>query len=69
MTAALILAESPRMRYVTGALLYFAQGVPYGLMSIAIPAWLASQGVGAGAIGSYLAVITLPWAFKLVTAR
>ena len=29
--------------------------------------WLASQGVGAGDIGSYLAVIVLPWAFKLIT--
>jgi PAT family beta-lactamase induction signal transducer AmpG len=47
--------------------MYFAQGIPYGLLSISIPVWLASQGVGAGQIGSFLAVITLPWAFKLVT--
>ena len=67
MTATLILADSPRMRYLTGALMYFAQGIPYGLLAIAIPAWLASEGVGAGDIGSYLAVIVLPWAFKLVT--
>ncbi len=67
MTATLILAESPRMRYLTGALMYFAQGIPYGLLAIASPAWLASKDVGAGAIGSYLAVIVLPWAFKLVT--
>ena len=67
MTATLILADSARMRYLTGALMYFAQGIPYGLLAIAIPAWLASQDVGAGAIGSYLAVIVLPWAFKLVT--
>lgn len=67
MGATLALAESPRMRYLTGALMYFAQGIPYGLLAISIPAWLASQGVGAGAIGSYLAVIVLPWAFKLVT--
>jgi PAT family beta-lactamase induction signal transducer AmpG len=47
--------------------MYFAQGIPQGLLAIAIPVWLASQGVGAGDIGSYLAVIVLPWAFKLVT--
>jgi len=47
--------------------MYFAQGIPQGLLSIAIPAWLASQGVGAAEIASYLAVIVLPWAFKLVT--
>jgi hypothetical protein len=34
--------------------MYFAQGIPQGLLSIAIPVWLASQGVGAGDIGSYL---------------
>jgi PAT family beta-lactamase induction signal transducer AmpG len=28
---------------------------------------MASEGVGAPAIGSYLAIIALPWAFKLVT--
>jgi PAT family beta-lactamase induction signal transducer AmpG len=48
-------------------MMYFAQGIPYGLLGITIPAWLASQGVGAADIGSYLAVIILPWAFKLVT--
>ena len=63
----LILSESPRVRYVTGAMMYFAQGIPAGLLSIAIPAWLATQGVSAGDIASYLAVIVLPWAFKLVT--
>jgi PAT family beta-lactamase induction signal transducer AmpG len=47
--------------------MYFAQGIPQGLLAISIPVWLASQGVSAGDIGSYLAVIVLPWAFKLVT--
>lgn len=61
------LANSTRVRYATGSIMYFAQGVPMGLLSIAIPVWLASQGVSAGDIGSYLAVIVLPWAFKLVT--
>lgn len=67
MTAKLILENSARMRFATGAMMYFAQGIPSGLLSIAIPAWLASQGVSAGQIGSYLAVIVLPWVFKLVT--
>ena len=61
------LANSTRVRYTTGSIMYFAQGIPQGLLSIAIPVWLASQGVSAGDIGSYLAVIVLPWAFKLVT--
>jgi PAT family beta-lactamase induction signal transducer AmpG len=67
MAIKLILADSSRARYATGAVMYFAQGIPYGLMSIAIPAWLASQGIGAGQIASYLAVIILPWAFKLLS--
>jgi len=60
------LANSSRVRYATGAIMYFAQGIPQGLLGIAIPAWLASQGIDASEIASYLAVITLPWAFKLL---
>lgn len=67
MSATVVLAERSSVRYATGSFLYFAQGIPQGLLSIAIPAWLAAQGVGAGEIASYLAVIVLPWAFKLVT--
>ena len=66
MTINWVLAESARMRYAAGASMYFAQGIPYGLMNIAIPAWLASQGVEAERIASFLAVIILPWAFKLL---
>ena len=67
MAANLVLANSSRLRYATGAMMYFAQGIPYGLLGITIPAWLAAQGVSAADIGSYLAVIVLPWAFKLIT--
>jgi len=67
MAKSFILADSPRVRYATGAMMYFAQGIPAGLLGITIPAWLASEGVSAGDIGSYLAVIVLPWAFKLVS--
>ena len=67
MTTSFILSDSPRVRFATGAMMYFAQGIPQGLLAIAIPAWLASKGVSAADIGSYLAVIVLPWAFKLVT--
>ncbi|MFT5140306.1 MAG: PAT family beta-lactamase induction signal transducer AmpG [Lysobacterales bacterium] len=67
MAATFILNDSSRARYATGAMMYFAQGIPQGLMAITIPAWLASQGVSASDIASYLAVIILPWVFKLVT--
>lgn len=67
MATAFVLSRSPRLRYATGAMMYFAQGIPQGLLAIAIPAWLVTQDVGPAQIGSYLAVIALPWAFKLVT--
>jgi len=67
MTVRFVLENNSGIRYATGAVMYFAQGIPYGLISIAIPAWLASQGIGAAQIASYLAMIALPWAFKLVT--
>ena len=63
----LILEHSKRARFVVCGTLYFAQGIPRGLLSIALPAWLAAQGLGASEIASYLAVIILPWAFKLIT--
>ena len=67
MAGSFTLSDSPRARYATGSIMYFSQGIPQGLLAIALPAWLASQGVSAADIGTYLAVIVLPWAFKLVT--
>ena len=67
MTINWVLAESSRMRYAAGSSMYFAQGIPYGLMNIAVPAWLASQGVSAAEIATLLAVVILPWAFKLLS--
>jgi len=62
MNTRFLLSQSARLRYATGTMMYFAQGIPQGLLHIAMPAWLASQGVSAGRIASYLAVIILPWA-------
>jgi len=67
MAGTFILSDSSRVRYSTGSFMYFAQGIPQGLLGIALPAWLASQGASAADIANYLAIITLPWAFKLVT--
>lgn len=66
MNSNIYLATSARARFATGMMMYFAQGIPDGLLAIALPAWLAAQGADAGEIGSLLAVIYLPWAFKLV---
>ena len=67
MTNKFVLTDSSLARYVTGAMMYFAQGIPAGLLGVAIPAWMANAGVDAGDIASYFAVIVLPWAFKLIS--
>lgn len=46
-------------------LLYVAQGLPFGLFQVAIPAWLAQNGASAGAIGAVLAMVMLPWSLKV----
>ena len=61
------MSQSARTRFGVATLLYFAQGIPKGLLQVAMPAWLASQGLSAYAIASYLSLVILPWVFKLFT--
>lgn len=60
------LAESRVLRFASFAIYYIAQGLPIGLLSIALPAWLSEQGVAASDIAYFVAISGLPWAFKLV---
>jgi hypothetical protein len=53
MNTRILLSQSARLRYATGTMMYFAQGIPQGLLHIAMPAWLASQGVSAGLCGTW----------------
>jgi MFS transporter, PAT family, beta-lactamase induction signal transducer AmpG len=62
----LYLSRSTAARLVGFSICYLAQGVPVGLLSIALPAWLAARGVGAGQIATLIAVTSLPWALKLI---
>lgn len=62
----LVLSEHRKLRFVTLFLLYVAQGIPFGLIDYGLPAWLAQNGASAAAIGGVLAMIILPWTFKLV---
>ncbi|MFB6318327.1 MFS transporter [Saccharicrinis sp. FJH54] len=62
------LSESAVLRYLSFASLYFAQGIPNGLLWFALPAWLAMNGKSALEIGSFIAVIGLPWSFKIIAA-
>jgi MFS transporter, PAT family, beta-lactamase induction signal transducer AmpG len=47
--------------------LYFAQGLPYGFFSQAVPVLLRKQNVSLGKIG-FTALLTLPWALKFLWA-
>ena len=62
----LILSEQRWLRFGAFCAFYFAQGVPIGLLSIAIPAWLAAEGATVSDLALFGSVVTLPWAFKLV---
>ncbi|HEY5647704.1 MAG TPA: MFS transporter [Pseudomonadales bacterium] len=60
------LADSRRLRLSAFTLFYLAQGIPLGLLDLAMPAWLAAEGYTAVQVGTYVATIGLPWAFKLI---
>lgn len=62
------LADSAVLRYFTFTILYFAQGVPSGVMYLAFPAWMAANGKTPMEVGSYLAVVMFPWSFKIIAA-
>jgi PAT family beta-lactamase induction signal transducer AmpG len=44
--------------------LYFAQGVPWGFVTVALAMRLVSLGLGPSVIGGLVAMATLPWTFK-----
>lgn len=62
------LTENPILRYLTFSALYLAQGIPEGITYFAIPAWLAMNSKTPVEIASYVAVIGIPWSFKLLIA-
>lgn len=60
------LTESRWLRLTAFTAFYYAQGVPIGLLTIALPAWLAERGTTLAEIATYQAIIGLPWGFKLL---
>ena len=63
-----ILSENEFLRYFTFSSLYAAQGIPDGMTFYAIPAWLAMNGKSPAEIGAFVAVISIPWSFKILAA-
>lgn len=64
----LVLSENPVLRYLTFSALYIAQGIPEGITYFAIPAWLAMNGKSPLEIAGFVAVIGIPWSFKIIIA-
>lgn len=64
----MILTESRTLRFATFFILYVAQGLPFGLVSTALPAYLAETGEAPGAIATFAFVASLPWLLKLLAA-
>lgn len=56
------------LRYFNFIALYVAQGIPEGMTLFGIPAWMAMNGKTPGEIGSFVAVFSLPWSFKIIVA-
>ncbi len=61
-----VLTQSKWFRFGALCLLYFCQGLPIGLFQVAIPAWFAAQGLSLAQVGGFIAIVFLPWSFKLL---
>ncbi len=62
------LSENTFVRYISFAILYVAQGIPEGMTFFGIPAWMAMNGKSASEIGTFSAVVIIPWSFKILVA-
>jgi PAT family beta-lactamase induction signal transducer AmpG len=63
----LTFADSRWIRFGGFALMYAAQGLPYGVFMIAVPTWLASRGHSSAEVGGFIATVSLPWTLKLIS--
>lgn len=62
------LSENTFFRYFNFVALYFAQGVPEGMLLYGIPAWMAMNGKTPGEIASFAIAGGIPWSFKFIVA-
>ena len=62
----MVLTESRNLRFITFFILYVAQGLPFGLVNTALPAYLAEAGRNPAEIASFSLIAGLPWLFKLL---
>ncbi len=62
------LSQNKFLRYFNFIALYMAQGIPEGMAFFGIPAWMAMNGKTPGEIGSFVAIVGLPWSLKIIVA-
>lgn len=60
------LSQSKPARLIVVAILYLMQGVPVGLTTVGISAWLAANGATPVEVGIFIGTALLPWSLKLV---
>ena len=61
-------SESRLLRLWLFSVLYFVQGIPSGFFLISLPGWFAQHGLSKAEIGTFIAIVTMPWAFKFIFA-
>lgn len=64
----LTLSDHTFLRYFNFIALYFAQGIPEGMLFYGIPAWMAMNGKTPGEIAGFAVACGLPWSFKFIVA-
>ena len=62
----LTLSQSRPLRYGVFFFLYIMQGIPSGFYLTALANYFTAEGVRPNVVGSFIAIIGLPWAFQFV---
>jgi PAT family beta-lactamase induction signal transducer AmpG len=60
------LSESRRLRFLVLTMLYVAQGLPWGFISVGYVVFLTDLGLDNTAIGAALGLAYTPWSFKIL---
>lgn len=65
-TYPLTLSQSRPLRYGVFFYLYIMQGIPSGFYLTALTNYFTAEGVKPNVVGSFIAIIGLPWAFQFI---
>lgn len=60
------LVDNQRQRTSMLCVLYLAQGIPSGFMTVAVISYLTERGVGDADVGDLAGVVLIPWSLKLI---